>query len=253
VGIVCGRTTSTTPRDRLARLLDVDRVDTPALPLRWNVAPTQPVYAVIADRHGTRTLSSLRWGLVPHWAADMRIGSRLINARGETAAQRPAFRDAIRDRRTALVFDGFYEWRRLGAGEKGRAQPFYFYPTNGQPMAFAGLWDTWYDAEGRALSTCAIVTTAANATMAPVHHRMPVVLSSHTWDEWLRPVPLRPSRLDELLRPPPQDILRCHLVSTAVNSSRNEGPDLVASVPPAADATTVQLFSMDAPLRLPAV
>ncbi len=240
---MCGRTTSTTPGDRLARLLDVDRVDTPELPLRWNVAPTQPVYAVIADQRGARTLSSLRWGLVPHWAADVRIGSRLINARGETAAQRPAFRDAIRDRRTALVFDGFYEWRRPGAGEKGRAQPFYFYPTNRRPVAFAGLWDTWYDAEGQALRTCTIVTTAANATMAPVHHRMPVVLPSDTLDEWLRPAPLRPSRLLELLQPPPQDVINCHMVSTAVNSSRNEGPDLIAPVPLGADGTSVHLFA----------
>ena len=128
-----------------------------------------------------------------------------------TVPARSAFRDAVRDRRTAPVFDGFYEWRRPGTGEKGRAQPFYFYPANGQPMTFAGLWDTWYDAEGRALRTCATVTTSANATMTPVHHRMPVVLSSDTLDEWLRPVLLRPNQLHELLQPSPQGVLNCHI------------------------------------------
>ena len=121
VGEVCGRTTSTTPRDHLARLLDVDEVETPELPIRWNVAPTQPVYALIGARRGARVLSARRCGLIPHWSADPRIASRLINARGETAADRPAFRQAVRQRRAALVFDGFYEWRRPGPGDKDPA------------------------------------------------------------------------------------------------------------------------------------
>jgi putative SOS response-associated peptidase YedK len=107
----------------LARLLDVDAVDIPELPIRWNVAPTQPVYALTADQRGARALSARRWGLVPHWSTDPRIGSRLITARGETAAQRPAFREAVRRRRTALVFDGFYEWRQPGPGERGQKRP----------------------------------------------------------------------------------------------------------------------------------
>jgi putative SOS response-associated peptidase YedK len=128
---------------------------------------------------------------------------------------------------------------------KGRAQPSYFYPTNGQPVAFAGLWDTWYNAEGRALRTCAIVTTAANATMAPVHHRMPVVLSSDTWDEWLRPATTPPQPAPRTPPAPPPDVLNCHMVSTAVNSARNEGPELIGPVPPGAAAAAVELFSMD--------
>jgi putative SOS response-associated peptidase YedK len=227
---VCGRATSTTPRDRLARLLDVDNVDAPELPLRWNVAPTQPVYAIVAGGNGTRTLTSLRWGLVPHWAGDPRTGSRLINARGETVAQRPAFRDAVRHRRAVLVFDGFYEWRRPGTGEKGPAQPFYFWRTDRQPIALAGLWDTWHDAEGRPLRTCAIVTTTANATMAPVHHRMPVILPPGSWGDWLVPHPLSPERLGELLVPAPDHILATHPVAATVNNVRNEGPELVVPV-----------------------
>jgi putative SOS response-associated peptidase YedK len=216
----------------LARLLDVDAVDTPELPIRWNVAPTQPVYALIADRRGARALSARRWGLVPHWSTDPRIGSRLINARGETAAQRPAFREAVRHRRTALVFDGFYEWRRPGRGERDPTQAFYFYPADGQPLVLAGLWDTWYDAERLPLRTCAIVTTTANATMAPIHHRMPVVLSREMWYDWLVPGPLPPSRLSELFRPAPDGLLSCHMVGTTVNSVRNEGPELVTPLRP---------------------
>jgi putative SOS response-associated peptidase YedK len=251
VGAVCGRTTSTTPSERVARLLDVDRVDAPELPLRWNVAPTQPLYALTADRRGARVLSAFRWGLVPHWSTDARIGSRLINARGETVAQRPAFREAVVQRRTAVVVDGFYEWHRPHRGDRRPSQPFYFHPADHKPLVFAGLWDTWHDAQGGVLRTCAIITTAANATMAPVHHRMPVLLSPETWDEWIRPGQLRPSRLAQLLQPAPEDVLRCHMVSTAVNSARNDGPELVAPVTAGVDSSAVELFSADALGRPP--
>ena len=227
VGEVCGRTTSTTPTDRSVRLLDVDEVDTPELPIRWNVTPTQAVYALIGDRRGARALSARRWGLVPHWSSGPRTGSRLINARGETAAQRPTFREAVRQRRTAPVFDGFYEWRRPGPAENGQAQPFYFYPADGQPLVLAGLWDAWYDVRHRPLRTCAIVTTTANATMAPVHHRMPVVLPRETWDDRLGQGALNPSRLDEFFQPAPEGVLRCHQVGAAVTGARGDGPDLV--------------------------
>jgi putative SOS response-associated peptidase YedK len=189
------------------------------------------VYALIADRRGARTLSALRWGLIPHWATDARIGSRLINARGETAAQRPAFRDAVSARRAALVFDGFYEWRRPGPGQKGRAQPFYFHRADGQPLVLAGLWDTWYDGEGQPLRTCAIVTTSANTTMAPVHHRMPVILSPGSWADWLSPYPMAPQQLGEILVPAPDGFLAAHPVAATVNDVRNEGPELVLPAP----------------------
>ena len=178
------------------------------------------------------------------------MGARLINARGETAAQRPAFRDTLRQRRTALVFDGFYEWRRPGPGGKGPAQPFYFYPADGQPLVLAGLWDTWHDAERRPLRSCAIVTTTANASMAPVHHRMPVVLSRETWDEWLGPGPLKPSRLIELFRPAPDGVLRCHMVSTTVNSARNDGPELVTPLSTETDRAITGRVGMDEPYKL---
>jgi putative SOS response-associated peptidase YedK len=212
-------------------MLDVDQVDAAELPSRWNVAPTQPVYAVLHDRRGARSLTALRWGLIPHWATDARIGSRLINARGETAAQRPAFRDAMRARRAALVFDGFYEWRRPAPGQKGPAQPFYFHRADGQPLVLAGLWETWRDGEGRPVQTCAIVTTSANATMAPVHHRMPVILSPGSWADWLSPSPMAPHELGETLVPAPDDVLAAHPVAATVNDVRNDGPELVLPAP----------------------
>lgn len=224
---MCGRTTSTIPRDTLARLLEVDTVEAPELPISWNVAPTQPVYVAVATQEGARVLRALRWGLVPNWAKDPRIGARLINARSETVTQRPAFRTAIRAQRALLPVSGFYEWRRPEAGSRAARQPFYFHRADGGPLVFAGLWEDWRDAEGRLLRTCTIITTSANKTMAPVHHRMPVVLKADVWDEWLRPEPLPPWRLRGLLVPAPNDLLDIYPVSAAVNKAGNDGPELV--------------------------
>jgi putative SOS response-associated peptidase YedK len=228
---VCGRTTSTIPRDTLARVLAVDEVEAPELPLSWNVAPTQLVYAVAVSSKGARRLRALRWGLVPSWAEGPRVGSRLINARSETLATKPAFRDLVRSRRALVAVSGFYEWRRPRAGEQAGKQPFYFHRADGEPLLLAGLWDLWRDAEGQALRTCTIITTGANATMAPVHHRMPVVVARDNWQEWLRPEPLGPGRLGQLLAPPPEDLLDAYPVTTAVNKAGNNGPELVLPAP----------------------
>jgi putative SOS response-associated peptidase YedK len=224
---VCGRAASTTPRDALARLLDVDEVDAPELPISWNVAPTQPVYAVATSSTRARKLRALRWGVVPSWAKDPRIGARLINARSETLTKRPAFRSLVSTRRLLLPASGFYEWRRPEPGSAARKQPYYFHQAGGEPLVFAGLWDQWLDAEGRPLRSCTIITTAANKTMAPVHHRMPVVLPPGAWDEWLRPGPLGRTRLNELLAPAPDDLLDMYPVGIAVKSARNDGPQLL--------------------------
>jgi putative SOS response-associated peptidase YedK len=224
---VCGRTTSTIPRDTLAELLDVDEVDAPELPLSWNVAPTQPVYAAATSSTGARKLRALRWGLVPNWAKDPRIGGKLINARSETLHKRPAFRSLVRAHRAIVPVSGFYEWRQPGTGGGQVKQPFYFYRSGGGPLAFAGLWDIWFDAEGQPLRSCTIITTTANETMAPVHNRMPVVLPPEDWDEWLRPGPLRVKRLNELLVPAPADLLGFHPVGQAVNKALNDGPQLI--------------------------
>ena len=174
---VCGRTSSTTPRDTLARLLDAEEVDAPELPISWNVAPTQPIYALAISSSGTRKLRALRWGLIPSWAKDPRIGTRLINARAETLTKKPAYRSIISTRRALVTVSGFYEWRRPAPGSPFGKQPFYFHRADDEPLVFAGLWDLWLDAQGQPLRSCTIITTSANKTMAPVHHRMPAVLS----------------------------------------------------------------------------
>jgi hypothetical protein len=145
------------------------------LPISRNVAPTQPIYAVATSLSGARKLRALRWGLVPRWAKDPRVDARLINARSETLTKRAAFRSLVSTRRALLPASGFYEWRRPEPGTSSLKQPFYFHRADGAPLVFAGLWDLWLDAEGRPLRSCTIITTAANKTMAPVHHRMPVV------------------------------------------------------------------------------
>ncbi|MGA3221498.1 MAG: SOS response-associated peptidase [Acidimicrobiales bacterium] len=227
---MCGRTTSTIPRDTLARILEIDEVEAPELPISWNVAPTQPVYTVAKSAGGARRLRALRWGLVPSWAKDPRVGSRLINARSETLAKRPAFRSLVRARRALVPVSGFYEWRRATPGDQAGKQPFYFHRADDRPLVLAGLWDLWLDAESRPLRTCTIITTVANRTMAPVHHRMPVVVAADSWEEWLRPEPLRPSRLSELLAPAPNDLLDTYPVTTAVNKAGNDGPELVLPI-----------------------
>lgn len=225
---MCGRTTATMSRYQAAEVLEVDVVDAPELPPSWNVAPTQPVYVAAVASDGRRKLRAQRWGLVPNWAKDPRVGSKLINARAETLSSRPAFREAARRRRGLAVFDGFYEWRR--AGGRGKSQPYYFRRADGKPLTFAVIWDVWWDGEGQPLRSCSIITTSANGTMAPVHNRMPVILGPEHWDEWLRPAVLPPARLGTLLVPAPDDLLTAYPVGTAVNNAANNGPELIEPI-----------------------
>jgi len=227
---VCGRTTSTVPRDTLADLLNVDEVDAPELPPSWNVAPTQPMYTAATTSTGARKLRALRWGLVPNWGKGPRTGGQLINARSETLHKRPAFRSLLGSHRAIVPVSGFYEWRQPEPGTEGAKQPFYFYHAGGGPLAFAGLWDIWSDGEGQPLRSCTIITTAANETVAPVHNRMPVVLSPEDWDEWLGPGQLPVKRLGELLAPAPAGLLAFHAVGRAVNKALNDGPELILPV-----------------------
>jgi putative SOS response-associated peptidase YedK len=218
--------TSTTPRNTLVQLLAVDEVDAPELPISWNVAPTQLVYAVATSLGGARKLRALRWGLVPSWAKDARIGSRLINARCESLREKPAFRSLISTRRVLMPVSGFYEWRRPVPGVAGLRQPFYFHRADGAPLVFAGLWDLWLDDDGRPLCSCTIITTASNKTLAPVHPRMPVIIPPEAWEQWLRPGQPR-ALLDELLVPAADDLLDVHLVGAAVNNAANDGAHLI--------------------------
>ena len=208
---MCGRYTLTVPTDRLVAELGLDEVR--AEPTQnFNVAPTQSVAAVVAEG-GKRRLEMLRWGLVPSWADDPEIGSRMINARSETAPEKPSFRSAFRRRRCLIPADGFYEWKR----EPGGKQPFYIRMKDERPFAFAGLWESWHDGEVR---SCAILTTQANELVRDVHERMPVILPKEDYEAWLDPEAER-EELVSLLRPYLGDDLETFPVSRFVNSPRN--------------------------------
>src|SRR4028119_1532665 len=208
---MCGRYTLATPVGRLAEEFGFDS-SSKEFRTSYNVAPTQQVPAVLAEG-GTRRLEMLRWGLVPSWADDPEIGARMINARSETAPEKPSFRSAFRRRRCLIPADGFYEWKR----EPGGKQPYYIRMNDGRPFAFAGLWESWHDDEVR---SCAILTTQANALVGEVHERMPVILPVEDYEAWLDPEAER-EELVSLLRPYPGDDLETFPVSRFVNSPRN--------------------------------
>ncbi|MCK6481406.1 MAG: SOS response-associated peptidase [Planctomycetaceae bacterium] len=225
---MCGRyTLGMTPAEVLAAL----RAEGPPpdQPPRWNVAPTQAVIVAVITNEGGRRLRHMRWGLIPRWAKDPAIGNRLINARAETLAEKPSFRDAYRKRRCLIVADGFYEWRKVG----GRKEPVWIHPVDGGVLTFAGLWETWKGPDGATVESCTIVTTEANALIGTFHHRMPVILPEEARDRWLDPAPREPSELADLLVPFPPERLALRTVTTRVNSPAREGPDLLDPAPPA--------------------
>lgn len=211
---MCGRYTLSTPAGRLAEEFQLDAAAVDIAP-SYNVAPTQQVAAVLEDEGGRR-LEMLRWGLVPSWAEDPEIGARMINARSETAPEKPSFRRAFRGRRCLIAADGFYEWKR----ENGGKQPYYFRMQDGRPFAFAGLWESWDKGGEGALRTCAILTTRANSVLEGIHDRMPVILPPGAYNAWLDPDADR-EELGELMIPYPGDDLEAYAVSRFVNSPRN--------------------------------
>ncbi len=189
---------------------------------RFNIAPTQPV-AVVLDRGGNRVLDELRWGLIPSWAKDRAMGNRFINARAETVATLPAFREAFRQRRCIVPASRYYEWQRAGA----RKLPHSIARVDRAPMSFAGLSEVWRDfATGELVRSCTIITTNANAALARIHDRMPVILAGAAVESWLEPTS-DPSALLGLLRPRPDDELRAEPISQLINNARNEGPDVI--------------------------
>jgi putative SOS response-associated peptidase YedK len=219
---MCGRFAFYSPKEAV---LDVFGVELPFDPApHYNVAPTQLVAAIRAGRNGLEG-AELRWGLVPFWAKDPSIGNRLINARAETLAEKPAFREAFQRRRCAILASGFYEWRK---GPSGRT-PYFIAPRDGLPIAFAGLWERWRQGD-RQLETCTVVTTDANRALHDLHERMPVILSAEAVRVWVDPQqPVE--AVAGLLRPAPEEQLAFHAVSRAVNSPANEGEELIAEVP----------------------
>ena len=201
---------------------------------RYNIAPTQQVLTVTND--GERRGELMRWGLVPSWAKDIKIGNRMINAVSETAATKPAFRSAFRRRRCLVLADGFFEWRREGK----KKVPLYFTQASGETMAFAGLWENWKSPEDEWVRSCTILTTAANSFIEPVHNRMPVILSEETVPLWLDPLTETPDNLEPMLVPAPPELLAVREVSPVVNNARSEGPECIA---PATPPDEVRLFS----------
>ena len=176
---MCGRFTLATPAPDLQLAFNLDEVPPLYVP-RYNIAPTQPVAVITSDY--PNHLDFMRWGLVPSWAKDISIGSKLINARGETLMEKPSFRTAAKRRRCLIPADGFYEWDR---GEKP-SQPYYVQVNDGQPFAMAGLWEIWESSEGDLLKSCTIITTEANSVLSKIHDRMPVILPKEHWYDWLR-------------------------------------------------------------------
>ena len=202
--------------------------DQPNFPPRYNITPTQPV-AIVRVAEGARRFALVRWGLIPPWVKDPRTLSVLFNARGESVNDKPAFRLAMRRRRCLFPADGFYEWRQLGRDRR----PFFVRSRTGGPIAFAGLWETWMGPNGEEMETAAIVTTAANRTLAAIHPRMPVVIAPEAFDLWLGGNDLDVAAATALIAPAPEDALEAYEVSAAVNSATNDAPDLIAPAPPA--------------------
>ncbi len=240
---MCGRYSLTTPVEGLRQLFEFP--EQPNLAPRYNIAPTQEVAAVRsappagADQGqgdqgqgdqgqgkggAGRHLVLLRWGLIPSWAKDPAIGTRMINARAETLAEKPAFRTAFKQRRCLVLADGFYEWQKRGAGPK---QPYRIARRDGAPFAFAGLWERWRDpADGRFVESCTIVTTDANALLRPIHHRMPVILAPEAHGPWLDPES-EAARLHALLAAEPGLELTAVAISTRVNKVANDDPEVL--------------------------
>jgi putative SOS response-associated peptidase YedK len=186
---------------------------------RYNIAPTQPVPIIRQNpKEPRRELSLVRWGLIPWWAKDSSGAAAMINARSETAATKPAFRDALKLRRCLIPTDGFYEWKRNGK-EK---QPYCFEVNEGQLFAFAGIWETWKDANRKTIATCSILTTTANAVTSTVHDRMPVILESDSYDIWLDPGMTKVDAVTEVLKPFDARLMRSFPVSTRVNHAVND-------------------------------
>jgi putative SOS response-associated peptidase YedK len=210
--------------------------EAPETPPRYNIAPTQDVVAVRGERAGARQARLLRWGLVPRWAEDPKMGNRLINARAESVSTRAAFRDSFRQRRCLVPAQGFYEWKRFGRAR----EPWLVRLKGGRTFAFAGVWDRWAG-EGTAIESCALITTAANPLVAPIHGRMPVILDHRAYAAWLDP-DAEEGDLRRLLEPFSADAMEAFPVSTRVNSTAVDDPDLTRPVTPEPDPGQIRLF-----------
>ena len=223
---MCGRFTLYHTPDEVAERFAVnERLETEA---RYNIAPTQSVAAV--TQNGARHLAEYHWGLIPSWAKDPSIGSRMINARAETLAEKPSFRTALSRRRCLIPADGFYEWQAAPDGAKGGKTPTYLRRKDGGLFAFAGLWDEWHAPDGSPLHSCTIITTTPNRVAAPIHDRMPVILRPEDEDFWLDSAITDPRDLLSLLIPCPAEDMEAYPVSRRVNVPVTDDAELTAPV-----------------------
>ena len=236
---MCGRFVSTAGPDRIAAYFDTvlpTEAVAESLGENYNVAPTQDIYAVVAAGEGEARVDAFHWGLIPSWAKDRKIASRMINARAETLAEKPAFKGLLTKKRCIVPMTGFYEWMPGVEGgpvnAKGQPlkQPMFIHRADGEPLAVAGLWTAWKDPDdpdGRFLHSATVITTAANETMSPVHDRMPAILTSTQWKAWLDPSNHDLTALTAMLDGGPPDLLTMEAVSTDVNNVRNNRPGLI--------------------------
>ncbi|PAX59948.1 SOS response-associated peptidase [Brunnivagina elsteri] len=219
---MCGRYTLSSSVEGIAKSFDIQ--DVPSLKPQYNIAPTQSVLAVLQNQDtNERVLQRFRWGLIPSWAKNVSMGAKLINARGETVAEKPSFRAAFKRRRCLVIADGFYEWQSL----EGKKQPYYFQLQDKQPFAFAGLWEHWQPPEGEEIVSCTILTTNANELMQPIHDRMAVILQPEDYDLWLDVQVQDPEMLKPLLQPFPAEAMTAYAVSTVVNNARNNTSECI--------------------------
>jgi putative SOS response-associated peptidase YedK len=220
---MCGRFALIVDASVLADVFDVDPPG--ELPPRFNIAPTQHVPVIRSGEEGRREVATLRWGLVPSWAKDAKMGARMINARGETVAEKPSFRSSIRSRRCLVPASGFYEWVRTPSGK----HPHFIHFADGRVFAFAGLWERWLKGP-EPLETFTIITTTPNDLVCGLHDRMPVILPRDAYAEWLDPKPLPPERLRRLTAPHPAKDMEAYPVSTWVNRPANDDPECIVRV-----------------------
>jgi putative SOS response-associated peptidase YedK len=235
---MCARYVITSPADAVRALFGYDEL--PNFPPRYNVAPTQPI-PIVRLLDGKRSYALVRWGFLPAWVKDPRSFSLLINARGESVLDKPAFRNAMRRRRCLIPADGFYEW-----ADGTPRRPYFVRPKAGGPIAFAGLWETWTGPNGEEVDTAAIVTTPANRLLAAIHDRMPVIVAPEAFNLWLDCATVDATTAAALMTPPADALLECYEVSNAVNRAANDSPELIAPAPASIASATA---TADAPAQ----
>src|SRR5665213_979302 len=225
---MCGRYTVTSAPKAMRTLFGWD--EEPNFPPRYNIAPAQPI-AIVRLVEGKRQFALVRWGLLPSWVKDPKAFSLVINARGESVLDKPAFRAAMKRRRCLIPADGFYEWQKAGE----RKRPFFVHAKDGKPLAFAGLWESWQGPNGEEMETAAIVTTRANKALSPIHERMPVIVPPEAFDLWLDATTVDAETAAALIAPSNEDLLDSHEISTAVNRVANDNAALTEKMSPGAE------------------